>query len=82
MPALGIKTAVRELRIPQVTHYAISNELAPYGLYAVEGHYINGTARAYICDEGSHLVPLCSDFWPTGEEPPARGLSAPVTLEA
>lgn len=66
MPALGIRAAIEELRIPKVSHYAISNELAPYGLYAIRGHYKNGRADIFLCDEGSSMVVLASDFYPEG----------------
>jgi hypothetical protein len=64
MPALGIRAAINELRIPRVSHYAISNELAPYGLYAIRGHFLNGRVDVYLVDEGSSLVVLASDHWP------------------
>ncbi len=64
MPGEGIKSMIRELRIPKVSRVAWSNDMAPYGLYGVEGNYTNGQARVYAVDEGSRLVVLCSDFWP------------------
>ncbi len=66
MPALGIRAAIKELRIPKVSHYAISRELAPYGLYGIRGHFTNGQAEVYLCDEGSRMVVLASDFHPIG----------------
>lgn len=62
MQGEGIKAAIRELRIPRVSHVAWSNELAPYGFYAIRGHYANGDAEVYIVDRGSDLIPVCSDF--------------------
>jgi hypothetical protein len=65
LPAMqgeGIKAAIREFRIPKVSHIAYSNDLAPYGLLAIRGHYANGTAEIFIADLGTHLVPVCSDF--------------------
>lgn len=67
MPALGIMAAIRELRLPKVSHYAISHELAPYGLYGIRAHYKNGRADVYVVDEGSQLVVLASDFYPKAE---------------
>jgi hypothetical protein len=63
VPGLGIKHAITELRIPKVSHFAIGNGLAPYGLYGIEGHYKNGRARVYVIDRGSDLLPVASDFW-------------------
>lgn len=64
MPGLAIKNAIAELRIPKVTAYAISNELAPYGLYGIEGNYRNGRARVYLLDRGADALVIASDFWP------------------
>jgi len=65
MQAEGIKVAIESLKIPKVSHVATSNEMAPYGLLAVRGHFSNGWANVYFCDEGSKLVVLASDFHPT-----------------
>ncbi len=67
MPGLGIQTAIKELRLPKVSAYCLSNELAPYGLYGVEANYTNGRARVYILDRGSDMLPLVSDFYPKEE---------------
>lgn len=61
---LGIKAAIKELRIPKVSHIADSNQLAPYGFYGIRAHYANGDADIYIVDRGSDLIPVCSDFTP------------------
>ena len=66
LPGEGIKHAIREFRMPKVSHVAISHELAPYGLYGIRAHYSNGDAQIYILDRGSDLLPLASDFEPRG----------------
>lgn len=63
MPALGIKNAIAELKIPKVSAIAISNELAPFGLYGIEAHYKNADVKIYIVDEGSLIAPLCIEVW-------------------
>ena len=63
MPGEGIASAIRELRLPKVSHVAVSNEMAPYGLYGVRARYKNGVAYVYLCDEGSNIVVLASDFY-------------------
>lgn len=68
MPGLAIKHAIAELGIPRVSRVAISHELAPYGLYGIEGNYKNGRALVFIVDRGAELVPIASDFYPTTEE--------------
>jgi hypothetical protein len=59
---LGIKHAIRELRIPKVSHVATTNMLAPFCFYGIRGHYTNGDADVFIIDRGSDLIPVCSDF--------------------
>jgi hypothetical protein len=75
--ALAINAAIRELRIPRVTRIAVGlldcwsvDELGPlcYGLLGIEGNYTNGTARVYIVDRGSDLLPIASDFTPAEPE--------------
>lgn len=69
IPALGIRAAISELQIPKVSLVAVSDELAPYGLYGIEGHYTNGRARVYVIDLGSEITPVASDFWPEEAQP-------------
>jgi hypothetical protein len=67
MPGEGIKEAIKQLRIPKVSHIAISNELAPFGFYGIRGHYKNGDAEVFLVDTGCSITPVCSDFYPKGE---------------
>jgi hypothetical protein len=60
-PGLGIKEAIKQLRIPNVSHVADSHALAPYGLLGIFGHYANRDVRVYVLDAGDHLTPLCMD---------------------
>ena len=62
MPGLGIKEAIKELKIPKVSHIAISSALAPYGFYGIRAHYKNGDAEIFLVDAGSHITPVCTDF--------------------
>ena len=64
MPGEAIKAAIKQLRIPKVSHVSCSNELAPYGLEGIIGHYINGEARVYLLDTGTEVIPLATDFFP------------------
>lgn len=64
MPGLGIKTAIRELELPGVSHVALSHEMAPYGLYGIRAHYRDGRADIYLLDEGHGMVLLASDLYP------------------
>lgn len=63
-PGLAIRQAIKELRLPKVSRFAISIDLAPFGFYGIEANYRNGRARVYIVDQGSVLTTLASDFWP------------------
>jgi hypothetical protein len=67
MPGMAINEAIKQLRMPKVTHYAISNELAPYGFVGIRAHYINGTVQAYLVDAGDVVTPVCMDFEPVAE---------------
>jgi hypothetical protein len=69
MPGLGISAAIKQLRIPKVSHVAWSSELAPYGFYGIRGHYKNGDAEIFIVDMGTHLTPVCTEFTPKVEVP-------------
>ena len=64
MPGMGIKEAIKQLRIPGVHQVSCSNELAPYGLMGIKAHYQNGDATIYLVDEGTGVVPIASDFYP------------------
>jgi hypothetical protein len=61
MPGLGIKEAIKQLRIPKVWRVAWSNELAPSGFYGISGRYKNADVDVYLVDEGTHLTPVCMD---------------------
>ncbi len=66
-PGLAIKGCITELRIPKVSRVAISHDLAPFGLYGIEGHYTNGTAHVFVVDLGSNLLPVASVLLATAE---------------
>jgi hypothetical protein len=69
MPAMGISEAIKQLRLPKVTDYAITGSDIPcFGLYGIRCHYKNGMAQVYVMDLGSELIPVASDFWPKTEE--------------
>ena len=63
MPGMGIKSAIKELRIPHVSHVASTNELAPFGFYGIRAHYKqDGEIDIFIIDEGSHLLTCCAQI--------------------
>ena len=61
MPGEGIKTMIREFKLPKASHIAISRELSPYGLYGVYAHYENADVKVFCIDEGSSLSSLCQE---------------------
>jgi len=63
MPGEAIKAAIKELRIPKVSHVANSHEMAPYGLLGIKAHYKNGDANIYLVDEGCSTVVIATDFF-------------------
>jgi hypothetical protein len=68
MPGLNISQAIEELRVPKVSHIAVSSDLAPYGFYGIRAHYKNGDADIFLVDSGSELTPVCTDFTPKEKE--------------
>jgi len=60
MPGEGIKAAIKEYRIPKVSHVAISNQLAPYGFYGIRGHYIGAVVDIFLIDTGTSIAALCA----------------------
>ena len=61
MPGLAIQSAIRELKIPNVSNIGINHGL---GLYGIEGNYKNGKAKVYLVDSGTTACVIASDFWP------------------
>ena len=62
-PGMAIKEAIKAFKIPKPSRVATSNEMAPYGLIAVEGNYKNGRAQVFMVDDGVSVTPICSDFY-------------------
>jgi hypothetical protein len=62
-PGMAIKEAIKTFKIPKVSQVATSNEMAPYGLLAVEGHYKDGRGRIFLVDDGLSVTPICTDFY-------------------
>jgi hypothetical protein len=59
MPGEGIKAAIRELRLPKVTHIAISAALAPFGLYGMRAHYKGDQqVDVWVVDDGCGITPI------------------------
>lgn len=59
----GLKSCIKELRIPKVTHVAYMGViLGHYGFYGVRGHYKNGTAEVYLMDSGCSITVMASDY--------------------
>ena len=67
-PGMAIKEAIKAFKIPKVSRVATSNEMAPYGLLAVEGHYKNGRAQVLMVDDGVSITPICSDLYSKEED--------------
>ena len=68
-PAYVINDAIFNLKIPNVSHYAISKHgIDGMGLVGIRGHYNNGRADVYILDIGVHATVMATDFYPVLEE--------------
>jgi len=66
MPGLGINEAIKQLRLPKVSHIAISHELAPYGFYGIRAHYSNADVDVFLVDRGSDMFPVCMEVTEKG----------------
>jgi len=65
MQAMGISEAIKQLRLPKVSHYAADGcVFGSYGLYGIRAHYSNGSAEVYVLDYGTGLMPVVTDFHP------------------
>jgi hypothetical protein len=66
MQGEGIKSAIKEFRIPKVSHIAIhggimchkNEENFTVGLYGVRARYKNETREIYFADSGSFITPI------------------------
>jgi len=60
MPGLGIEAAIKEHKIPKVKRVSYAtHDLAPYGLYGIEGHYKNARVLLFFVDAGTFISTLC-----------------------
>ena len=60
MPAMAIQEIIRQME-RKPTRYAISREVAPYGLLGVEFEYKDAVVKSYWIDDGSLAVCLASE---------------------
>lgn len=76
MPGMGIKTFIKEFKVPKVDKVAIADrgfELsvekgASYGFYGIQGNYTNGRVRIYVLDAGNVMIPIVSEIFPKEEK--------------
>ena len=62
IPAMAIKNIIEQTNRKPL-RYAISNELAPLGLYGIEFNYKDATVKSYWADDG--VVCSCLGAEPT-----------------
>ncbi len=67
-PGIAIKEAIKAFKIPKVSRVATSNEMAPYGLLAVEGNYKNDRGQIFMVDDGLSVTPICTDLYSKEED--------------
>ena len=64
MQAHVINAAIRQLRLPNVSHISYSSVyMGRYSVISIEAHYTEGRSRLYILDRGDETVTLASDLW-------------------
>jgi hypothetical protein len=63
MQGMGIKAAIKQYRIPNVSHIAVSTAGAPYGLYGIRGNYIkDGPIDIWFMDDGVSLTTILAKY--------------------
>ncbi len=60
MPAMAIQEIIRQMN-RKPTRYAISREVAPYGLLGVEFEYKDAIVKSFWIDDGVNAVCLASE---------------------
>lgn len=67
MAGEAIKVAIEQLKIPNVTHVAVCNDLAPLGFYGIRAHYApqrRTRVDIFIIDAGDSCAPVVMRVWP------------------
>lgn len=63
----GIKSAIKEFKIPKVSHIAYNGMFNhcgnTLGLYGIYGHYKNADVKLYFVDSGDCLTPICTEVY-------------------
>ncbi len=60
MPAMAIQTIIDQMNA-KPTRYAISRDIAPYGLLGVEFEYEDAIVKSFWIDDGVNAVCLASE---------------------
>ena len=70
MQGMGIQSTIKEFKIPQVSHVAVTSACAPYGLYGIRGHYEKGTQRVelWVMDSGCGITPVLAKVYDKEQE--------------
>ncbi|GMU20597.1 MAG: hypothetical protein AMXMBFR13_06940 [Phycisphaerae bacterium] len=59
MPAMAIKSAIQQCGLVNVTHVAVAEALAPYGLLGIRCHNGPESVEAFLVDAGDEVVVVC-----------------------
>ena len=57
---MAIQKAIKEFRIPKVSHISIFGMLSGYGFYGIRGHYKQGDLDLFLLDTGCEVTPICT----------------------
>lgn len=64
MPGMGIQESIKQLRLPNVSHVAISAACSPFGLYGMRAHYKGGqVVEVFVIDSGDSITPVFCRVW-------------------
>jgi len=58
---MAVQSAIKEFKIPKVSHVALYGMLSNLGLYGIRGHYKNGTVEIFFVDDGVSLTPVAAN---------------------
>ena len=58
----AVNEAVRQFKIPKVSHVAQYGMICGHGLIGIRAHYKNGMAQIYLADNGTACIPVAVDF--------------------
>ncbi len=60
MPAMAIDEAIKQFDIRKVSHVAVLNDCAPYGLYGIKAKFKQGKVDLFVIDVGDTVISIAA----------------------